>query len=149
MDQCDILNAVGGGLGKPHKHQCGIPQGCPLSMMLIAFLLRPWVLLMIRLGGVPRILADDMLVYAQGTNLYFIFIGRFKDIADFREFHRGILDQILEHGGSLSHHHGVGKMIGPWMERHLGTEQVEILKALKKHFDPHNIMNPGGTLGLD
>jgi len=87
--------------------------------------------------------------YPQGTNLYFIFIGRFKEIADFRQFHRGIIGQILEHGGSLSHHHGVGKMIGPWMERHLGTEQMEVLRALKKHFDPHNIMNPGGTLGLD
>jgi len=87
--------------------------------------------------------------YPQGTNLYFIFIGRFKEIADFRQFHRGIIDQILEHGGSLSHHHGAGKMFGPWMEKHLGKEQIEVLKALKKHFDPHNIMNPGGTLGLD
>jgi alkyldihydroxyacetonephosphate synthase len=35
------------------------------------------------------------------------------------------------------------------MERHLGKEQMEILHTLKKHFDPNNIMNPGGHLGLD
>jgi len=87
--------------------------------------------------------------YPQGTNLYFIFIGRFEDLDAFKQFHRGIIDQIINHGGSLSHHHGVGKLIGPWMEKHLGREQMDVLRALKKHFDPHNIMNPGGTLGLD
>ena len=49
----------------------------------------------------------------------------------------------------FSHHHGVGKMIAPWMEEHLGTEQMDVLRTLKQHFDPNNIMNPGGTLGLD
>jgi len=87
--------------------------------------------------------------YPQGTNLYFIFIGKFKDIHDFRQFHRGIVDQIAAHGGSLSHHHGVGRLIGPWMEKHLGKQQMDVIRALKRHFDPHNIMNPGGTLGLD
>jgi alkyldihydroxyacetonephosphate synthase len=35
------------------------------------------------------------------------------------------------------------------MEQHLGPEQMAVLRALKRHFDPLNIMNPGGTLGLD
>ncbi len=87
--------------------------------------------------------------YPQGTNLYFIFIGRMDDMAEYREFQKGIIDQIHRYGGSLSHHHGVGKMIAPWMERHLGKEQMDVLRALKRHFDPNNIMNPGGTLGLD
>jgi alkyldihydroxyacetonephosphate synthase len=43
----------------------------------------------------------------------------------------------------------VGKMIGPWMEGHLGREQMDVLRTLKRHFDPHGILNPGGTLGLD
>jgi len=87
--------------------------------------------------------------YAQGTNLYFIFIMPMTGAGEFRTFQRGIVDAIVEHGGSLSHHHGVGRMMGPKMERHLGAEQMEVLRALKRHFDPHNIMNPGGTLGLD
>jgi len=87
--------------------------------------------------------------YPQGTNLYFIFIARMNDPVAYREFQKGIIDHIQKFGGSLSHHHGVGRMIGPWMETHLGKEQMDVLLALKKHFDPHNIMNPGGQLGLD
>ncbi|MCP4163706.1 MAG: FAD-binding oxidoreductase [Deltaproteobacteria bacterium] len=87
--------------------------------------------------------------YPQGTNLYFIFIGKYKTNEEYKEFQKSIIEKICMEGGSLSHHHGVGKMIGPWMKKHLGNEQMEILKTLKKHFDPNNIMNPGGTLGLD
>ncbi len=87
--------------------------------------------------------------YSQGTNLYFIFIARMNDIDEYKLFQDGIIDAIVKNGGSLSHHHGVGKMIGPWMERHLGKEQMAVLRNLKRHFDPNNIMNPGGTLGLD
>lgn len=87
--------------------------------------------------------------YPQGTNLYFIFIVRMDDPDEFRKFQRGIINSIQKNGGSLSHHHGVGRMIGPWMEEHLGKEQMDVLRALKKHFDPNNIMNPGGQLGLD
>ena len=87
--------------------------------------------------------------YPQGTNLYFIFIGRFDQVDDYRTFQAGILDRIQQYGGSLSHHHGVGRMIAPWIEAHLGKEQMAVLRALKRHFDPHDIMNPGGQLGLD
>ena len=87
--------------------------------------------------------------YPQGTNLYFIFIARMTAPAEYRELQKGIIDNIQRFGGSLSHHHGVGRMIGPWMEMHLGKEQMAVLRALKQHFDPHNIMNPGGQLGLD
>lgn len=87
--------------------------------------------------------------YPQGTNLYFIFILRMMELKDYRKFHDGIVDAILKNGGSLSHHHGVGKLFGHFMERHLGPEQMAVLKALKNHFDPNNIMNPGGHLGLN
>lgn len=86
--------------------------------------------------------------YPQGTNLYFIFIGKFSSMQEYKKFHSGIIDRIVESGGSLSHHHGVGKMIGPWMEKHLGKEQLDVLKALKRHFDPNNIMNPGGQMSI-
>ncbi len=86
--------------------------------------------------------------YPQGANLYFIFIARMNNPEEFQKFQRGIIDSIARHGGSLSHHHGVGRMIAPWMEGHLGKEQMAVLRALKNHFDPHNIMNPGGLLEL-
>ncbi len=85
--------------------------------------------------------------YAQGTNLYFIFITKMKSLDDFRVYQRSIIDAIEKAGGSLSHHHGVGRMMAPWMEKHLGKEQMDILRAIKSHLDPKGIMNPGG-LGL-
>lgn len=87
--------------------------------------------------------------YPQGTNLYFIFLTPMPHVDEFRAFHRGIIESIVQYGGSLSHHHGVGRMMGPYMERHLGKEQMDVLKALKRHFDPKGIMNPGGTMGLE
>jgi alkyldihydroxyacetonephosphate synthase len=86
--------------------------------------------------------------YPQGTNLYFIFLAR-MDLDEYVPFQAGIIDQIVKHGGTLSHHHGVGRMLAPWMEDHLGPQQMAVLRALKRHFDPHNLMNPGGQLGLD
>ena len=70
-----------------------------------------------------------------------------KDIDEFRRFQQGIIECIETNKGSLSHHHGVGRMMAPWMEKHLGKEQMDILRSIKKHFDPNGIMNPGG-LGL-
>jgi len=61
----------------------------------------------------------------------------------------GILDCIQKSGAALSHHHGVGKQTAPWVEGQIGKPQMDVIRALKQHFDPHNIMNPGGTLGLD
>ena len=49
----------------------------------------------------------------------------------------------------MSHHHGIGKMFGPWLEGSVGHNEYDVIRVLKNHFDPDNIMNPGGTLGLD
>ncbi len=87
--------------------------------------------------------------YPQGTNLYFIFIMRTTDVDEFRLFQRGVIESIMENGASLSHHHGIGRMMGQYLDGYLGTEQMEVLRALKRHFDPNGIMNPGGQLGLD
>jgi alkyldihydroxyacetonephosphate synthase len=86
--------------------------------------------------------------YPQGTNLYFIFIAR-MDLTEYIPFQKGIIDKIVKYGGTLSHHHGVGRLLAPWMEDHLGAEQMAVLRAIKRHFDPNNIMNPGALIGSD
>ena len=88
-------------------------------------------------------------VYPQGANLYFIFIAKMSDPMEYKNYHAGILDAIQKSGASMSHHHGIGKMFGPWLEGYIGQNEFNIFRALKDHFDPDNIMNPGGTLGLD
>ena len=86
--------------------------------------------------------------YPQGTNLYFIFLAR-MGVDEYIPFQNGVVEQMIKFGGTLSHHHGVGRLLAPWMETHLGKEQMDVLRALKRHFDPNGIMNPGGQLGLD
>ncbi len=85
--------------------------------------------------------------YKNGTNLYFIFITRETDPQKYIEFHRSIIDVIVKNGGSPSHHHGIGRMMAPWLDNYLGREQMDVLRTLKQYFDPNHIMNPG-VLGL-
>ena len=87
--------------------------------------------------------------YPQGGNLYFIFVVRMSCINEYLEFQYSILDAILESGAAMSHHHGIGKQTAPWLEPQIGSQQMDVIRALHEHFDPHHIMNPGGTLGLD
>ncbi len=87
--------------------------------------------------------------YPQGTNLYFIFIARMSGTQEYLDLQAGILDAIRTYGGTMSHHHGIGKATAPWLEGQIGANQLAVLRALKQHFDPHGIMNPGGTLALD
>jgi alkyldihydroxyacetonephosphate synthase len=72
-----------------------------------------------------------------------------NNIDDYLNYHSLILDAIQVSGASMSHHHGIGKMFGPWLEGSIGKNEYAVLKALKTHFDPDNLMNPGGTLGFD
>lgn len=87
--------------------------------------------------------------YPQGGNLYFIFIAKINSIKEYLDLQYGILDAIQKSGAAMSHHHGVGKQTSPWLEGQIGTAQMDVIRSLKQHFDPDNIMNPGGTLGLD
>jgi alkyldihydroxyacetonephosphate synthase len=68
------------------------------------------------------------------------------DVEAYRKFQSGLLQKIQESGGSLSHHHGVGRLISKLMPKHLGEQQMNVLKVLKNHFDPNEIMNPGKQL---
>jgi alkyldihydroxyacetonephosphate synthase len=88
-------------------------------------------------------------VYPQGGNLYFIFLTRYKNRQDYLDLQYSILDAIQRNGASMSHHHGVGKQLAPWLENQIGKDQMALLKSIKNHFDPNCILNPGGTLGLD
>lgn len=87
--------------------------------------------------------------YPQGANLYFIFITRMDNAEEFRKYHASILDAIQKSGAAMSHHHGIGKMFGPWLEGSLGHKEYGVIKVLRDYFDPKHMMNPGGTLGLD
>ena len=66
MEHMIVYNTISSGLGKPHRRRCGILQGCPFSMMIMALLMRTWILVMANFAVSPRVLADDVFLYAQG-----------------------------------------------------------------------------------
>ncbi len=91
-------------------------------------------------------------VYENGANLYFTFLSpmmKGEELDEYRQYHKGLIDTINSNGGSLSHHHGVGRALAPWMKSHLGDENIAFMQAIKNHLDPKGIMNPSGTLGLN
>ena len=52
----------------------------------------------------------------------------------------------MAHGGTLSHHHGVGEDHTPWLTLEKGELGVEVLHAIKATLDPKGILNPGKLL---
>ena len=87
--------------------------------------------------------------YTTGGCLYFTFAGQVE--ADRRDaYYRALWDAgqrtVLAHGGSLSHHHGVGLNRSRYVAEALGPA-VDVLAATKAALDPHGILNPG-KLGL-
>ena len=49
-------------------------------------------------------------------------------------------------GGTLTHHHAIGRDHAPWLAAEVGTLGVELLRAVKERCDPAGVMNPGKLL---
>ena len=57
-----------------------------------------------------------------------------------------ILRAAIRLGGTITGEHGVGILKSDWLERELGTAEIERQRGLKAFFDPLGIMNPGRVL---
>ncbi|MEW6573811.1 MAG: FAD-linked oxidase C-terminal domain-containing protein [Bacillota bacterium] len=55
----------------------------------------------------------------------------------------GIFRAALSHGGTLSGEHGVGVLKKSYFEEALGTDTVNLMRGIKKLFDPRGLLNPG------
>jgi alkyldihydroxyacetonephosphate synthase len=87
--------------------------------------------------------------YPDGASLYFTFISRARRGAELEQWaavKRAACEAIVAHGGTITHHHAVGRDHAPYMEAEVGATGVEVLRALKERLDPAGIMNPGKLL---
>ncbi len=50
---------------------------------------------------------------------------------------------IVDHGGAVSHHHGIGVYHRKWYLQQLSDGEKELLNSIKAHLDPKSILNPG------
>jgi alkyldihydroxyacetonephosphate synthase len=96
-------------------------------------------------GTAPVILCHISHVYPSGASLYFtVGSAALEDpVAQWRAAKAAASDAIIEAGGSISHHHGVGRDHLDWYEREIGGLGVGVLRAVKAQLDPVGILNPG------
>jgi alkyldihydroxyacetonephosphate synthase len=88
--------------------------------------------------------------YADGASLYFTFISRAREgaeIEQWREVKRAASEAIVANGGTITHHHAVGRDHAPYMEAEVGSTGLDVLRAIKEQLDPAGIMNPDKLLG--
>ena len=53
------------------------------------------------------------------------------------------LDAVIENGGTVTHHHAVGRDHRPWYDRQRPPLFADALRAAKKALDPQGLLNPG------
>jgi alkyldihydroxyacetonephosphate synthase len=88
--------------------------------------------------------------YADGASLYFTFISRAREGAEIEQWSkvkRAASEAIVAAGGTITHHHAVGRDHAPYMEAEVGESGLDVLLAIKQQLDPTGIMNPGKLLG--
>jgi alkyldihydroxyacetonephosphate synthase len=89
-------------------------------------------------------------VYPDGACLYFTVGSACGDDDEARKKHEAWwnagMGACLYNGGSISHHHGIGRLKARWLPDELGG-WWDVLRAIKAALDPNRIMNPG-ALGL-
>ncbi|XP_037082759.1 alkyldihydroxyacetonephosphate synthase, peroxisomal-like [Pollicipes pollicipes] len=89
--------------------------------------------------------------YDAGAVVYFYFAFCYKGVADpvrmYEDVEAAARDEILRCGGSISHHHGVGKIRQRWMEETVSAPGLGVLRATKQYLDPHNVFACGNLYG--
>ncbi|HYC81672.1 MAG TPA: FAD-binding oxidoreductase [Solirubrobacterales bacterium] len=101
-------------------------------------------------GGTPPLVWCHLShPYGDGASLYFTFVSRARrgeEVEQWREVKRAACEAIVAHGGTITHHHAVGRDHAPYLEAEVGATGVEALWAVKERLDPAGIMNPGKLL---
>lgn len=93
-------------------------------------------------------------VYDAGACVYFYFAFNYDDgfeadavltdpIQVYEKIESAAREEILALGGSLSHHHGVGKIRRRWMEEAVSAVGLGIIRSIKQYVDPLNTFANG------
>ncbi|MGA9857740.1 MAG: FAD-linked oxidase C-terminal domain-containing protein, partial [Solirubrobacteraceae bacterium] len=100
-------------------------------------------------GSPPVILCHISHVYPAGASLYFtVACAQLSDpVAQWHAAKEAAGDAILRAGGSITHHHGVGRDHREHYAQEIGGLGIDLLRAVKRTLDPAGILNPGILLG--
>jgi alkyldihydroxyacetonephosphate synthase len=104
----------------------------------------------LRACGTPGVVGCHIShLYETGASLYFTFLApasRGEEIAQWQAVKQAASAAIAAGGGTITHHHAVGRDHAQWLEQEIGAVGVDALRALKAQLDPAGIMNPGKLL---
>ena len=99
-----------------------------------------------KLKGILLITAHVSHFYVNGAGFYFSFAGVETGEQTNFEFYQKVwnttIKAVIDSGGSIAHHHGIGINRSYWMDAEWG-KSMEVLREFKKVLDPNNIFNPG------
>lgn len=89
--------------------------------------------------------------YPDGASLYSTYLFRIAPDPDrtlerWRTLKSAASAAIIAHGGTISHHHGVGLDHAPYLQAEKGELGVAALRDAFRRFDPAGMMNPGKLL---
>lgn len=88
--------------------------------------------------------------YPDGAAPYFTILAparRGEEDAQFAEIKTAASDAVLAAGGTITHHHAVGRLHRPWYDRQRPEPFATALAAAKAALDPDGRLNPGVLLG--
>jgi alkyldihydroxyacetonephosphate synthase len=85
-------------------------------------------------------------VYPDGPAPYYTVVAASRpgeQIAQWRDVKQAVSDAIIDGGGTITHHHAVGRDHRPWYDRQRPQLFADALRSAKRTLDPAGILNPG------
>jgi alkyldihydroxyacetonephosphate synthase len=96
--------------------------------------------------GAPRVSCRTTHAYPDGVAPYFTVLApaiRGGEVAQWDEVKAAVSEAILAAGGTITHHHAVGRDHRPWYDRQRPAPFAAALRAAKAELDPAGMLNPG------
>jgi alkyldihydroxyacetonephosphate synthase len=101
------------------------------------------------LAGAGRVTCRFTHVYPDGPALYYTVLApaiRGEEVEQWIAIKRAVSDVVIAEGGTITHHHAVGRDHRPWYDRQRPDAFAAALRGAKGTVDPAGIMNPGVLL---
>ena len=96
--------------------------------------------------GSPRVSCRFTHVYPDGVAPYFTVLApavRGGEVEQWDEVKAAVSEAILDAGGTITHHHAVGRDHRPWYDHQRPAPFAAALRAAKAELDPAGMLNPG------
>jgi alkyldihydroxyacetonephosphate synthase len=97
-------------------------------------------------AGSPRVSCRFTHVYPDGVAPYFTVLApaiRGGEVEQWDEIKAAVSEALIEGGGTITHHHAVGRDHRPWYDRQRPAPFAAALRAAKAELDPAGMLNPG------